>query len=210
MKGISLLVALLVAAPLAAQQPDSAKKAMPMRGHPGMMGQGMGQGMMQGQMQGMMGPMMGHMQMMGGMMGPMMRGMAFDPGRLLMHKEVLQLTDQQVSKLTALRDAARTAHDAAMKDMHTHMQEMLPLLQGASPDTAKIKPHFQAVQAAMANAHWAMLVASTQARAVLTDVQRARVEGWADAMQHRGMMGGMMGGMMMHRPERDSMPGPRR
>jgi len=200
MKGMSLMVALLVAAPLAAQQPDSAKQPMPMRRHPGMMGQGM----MQGQMGGMMGPMMGHMQMMGGMMGPMMRGMAFEPGRLLMHKDVLQLTDQQVSKLTALRDAAKSAHDAAMKDMQTHMQEMLPLLQAASPDTAKIKPHFQAAQAAMANAHWAMLVASAQARAVLTDVQRGRVEGWADAMQHRGMR---MRGMVMHRQGRDSMPG---
>ena len=199
MKGMSLLAALLVAAPLAAQQPDSAKQPMPMRRHTGMMGQGM----MPGQMRGTMGPMMGHMQMMGGMTGPMMRGMAFEPGRLLMHKDVLQLTDQQVSKLTALRDAAKTAHDAAMKDMQTHLQEMLPLLQAASPDTAKIKPHFQAAQAAMANAHWAMLVASTQARAVLTDAQRGRVEGWADAMQHRGMRRGMM----MHRQGRDSMPG---
>jgi Spy/CpxP family protein refolding chaperone len=201
MRRMSLLVALAVAAPLAAQQPDSAKKpAMPMGRAPGMMG---GQrGMMQGDMHGMMGAMMGNMPMM----GAMMRGMAFNPGSLLMHKDVLQLTDQQASKLTALRDAAKTAHDAAMGEMHTHMQEMMPLMSAATPDTAQIKPHFQAALAAMAKAHWAMLVASTQARAVLTDVQRARVEGWADAMQHRGMM---EGGMMMRRPGRDSTP-PRR
>jgi len=195
MKGMSLLLALAVAAPLAAQQPDSAKKpAMPMGRHPGMMGQGM----MQGDMHGMM---MGNMPMMG-MMGPMMRNMAYNPASLLMHKDELKLTDQQVTKLTALRDAARTAHDAAMSDMHTHMQELMPLMSAATADTAKMKPHFQAALAAMANAHWAMLVASTQAKTVLDDTQRARVEGWADAMQHHGRMGG---GMMMRRAPRDSM-----
>jgi Spy/CpxP family protein refolding chaperone len=208
MRGMSLLLALAVAAPLAAQQPDSAKKpAMPMGGHRGMMGPGM----MQGDMQGMMG----HMQMMQGMMGPMMHSMAYTPASLLMHKDQLKLTDQQVTRLTALRDAAKTAHDAAMNDMHTHMQEMLPLMDAATPDTAKIKPHFQAVQAAMAKAHWAMLVASAQARAVLNDAQRGWVEGWSDAMGHQGMMGqgGMMGrgmrmerGMMMRSPLRDSTP----
>jgi Spy/CpxP family protein refolding chaperone len=194
MKRLSLLVALAVAAPLAAQQPDSAKK-------PAMMDHGMMQGRMQGEMHGDMQGMMGNMPMMGMMMGPMMRGMAFSPASLLMHKDVLKLTDQQVTKLTALRDAAKTAHDAAMSEMHTHMQEMMPLMGAAAPDTAQIKPHFQAALAAMSKAHWAMLVASTQARAVLTEVQRARVEGWADAMQHRGMM---EGGMMMRRGGADS------
>jgi Spy/CpxP family protein refolding chaperone len=189
MKRLSLLVALAVAAPLAAQQPDSAK--VPAMGH------GMMQGRMQGEMRGDMQGRMGNMPMM----GPMMRGMAFSPASLLMHKDVLKLTDQQVTKLTALRDAAKTARDAAMSEMHTHMQEMTPLMGAAAPDTAKIKPHFQAALAAMANAHWAMLVASTQARALLTDLQRARVEGWADAMQHRGMM---QDGMMKRRGGADS------
>jgi Spy/CpxP family protein refolding chaperone len=191
MKGMSLLLALAVVAPLAAQQPDSAKKpTMPMGRSPGMMGQGM----MQGDMQGMM---MDHMQ---SMMGPMMRNMAYNPSSLLMHKDELKLTDQQVTKLTALRDAAHKAHEAAMSEMHTHMQELMPLLGAATADTARMKPHFQAAQAAMANAHWAMLVASTQAKAVLDDTQRARVEGWADAMRHHGRMGGRM----MRRAPRDS------
>lgn len=202
MKGMSLLLALAVVAPLGAQQPDSAKKpAMPMGAGPGMPGHGM----RQGDGHGMMGPMMGHPQM--GMIGPMMmRTAAYNPASLLRHKDVLKLTDQQVSRLTALRDAAKAAHDAALSEMQTHLQEMRPLMDAASPDTAKIKPHFQGAQAAMARAHWAMLVAATQARAVLDDTQRARVEGWADAMQHRRMRDG---GAMMRRPAPDSSP-PRR
>lgn len=206
MRPMSLALALLVAAPLAAQQPDSAKKpAMPMGGRPGMMGRGM---MRPGGMPGVMG----HMQRMQGMLAPMMGSMAFSPAALLMHKDDFKLTDQQVTKLTALRDAAKAAHDAAMTDMQTHMKEMQPLMSSAAPDTAKIKPHFQAVQAALAKAHWAMLSASVQARAVLTDEQRARVEGWAAAMRHRGRTerGMRRGGVMMRRPMRDSTSPPPR
>lgn len=182
MKSTGLLFALAaVAAPLAAQQPDSAKKpAMPMA--PGMMGPGM--------MHGDMGPMMGQMM---GMMGPMMQAMAFTPEHLLSQKEPLELTPQQVTRLTALRDAAKAAHDAAQTEMQTHMQAMTQAMKAAAPDTNQLKTHFQAMHAAMGRAHWAMLAAAAQARAQLTDVQRGRVEGWAAAMQaHMGQRMRMM------------------
>jgi hypothetical protein len=35
----------------------------------------------------------------------------------------------------------------------------------------------------MGRAHWAMLSAAAQARALLTDAQRGRVDGWTDMMQ---------------------------
>ena len=51
----------------------------------------------------------------------------------------------------------------------------------------------QAAHAAMGQAHWAMLSAAAQARAVLTETQRGGAQGWADSMQawtdrHRAMM----------------------
>jgi hypothetical protein len=52
-----------------------------------------------------------------------------------------------------------------------------------APDTTAVRQHFQAAHAAMGNAHWAMLRAAAQAKAVLTEAQRGRVEGWADAME---------------------------
>ncbi|MGH2668491.1 MAG: Spy/CpxP family protein refolding chaperone [bacterium] len=183
MKGARMigLLALVAAAPLAAQQPP---KPDSMR--PGMMQGMMGEGMMPG----MMGPgMMSHMMEMQGMMGPMMRGMAFAPDHLLTRKDALGLTAQQVSRLTALRDAAKAAHDAAAAEARKHFEALQPLLGGAAADTAALKQHFQAAHAAMGNAHWTMLRAAAQAKAALTDEQRGRVNGWADAMQmHMGQM----------------------
>lgn len=199
MKCMRMLLALVIAAPLAAQQPDSAKH-MPMP-----MGQGMGQEMMRhpGGMPDMMGQMME-------MMGPMMRTMAFTPDHLLARKDALELTPVQVTRLTALRDASKTAHDAAMTDMQTHMAGMAQTMKAAAPDTNGLKQHFQEAQAAMGRAHWAMLSAAAAARALLTDAQRGRVEGWADMMEmHRAemmRMGGEHPGMPEHEehhPERN-------
>ena len=190
MKTMRMLLALAVAAPLAAQQPDSAKRpAMP--AGPGMMRH---EGMHPGMMQGMMG-----------MMGPMMRSMAFAPAHLLQRKDALDLTPQQITRLTALSDGMKTAHDAAHAEMQAHMNEMANVMKAGAPDTNQLKQHFQAMQAAMGRAHWAMLSAAAQARGVLTDLQRGRVEGWADAMQmHMGQMGDQMMPMMQMRMRHDS------
>ena len=143
----------LLAAPVSAQQP-------------GMMGRGM----------------MPHMMQMQEMMAPMMRGMAFAPNHLLMRKDSLGLTAQQVARLTALRDAAKTAHDAAHAEAKAHMDGLAQALQANAPDSSAVKLHFQAAHAAMGKAHWTMLAAAAQAKAVLTDDQRARVERWASTM----------------------------
>ncbi len=172
MKVIRTLLALAVAAPLAAQQPDSTKSRTPM-----------GHEMRHGRMMQRHGPMMGHMSHME---GPMMRGMGYMPEHLLMKKDQLQLTAQQITRLTALRDAAKTAHDAAEADAKTHMNALHQVLQASTPDTTALRQHFQAAHNAMGNAHFAMLRATAQAKAVLNDAQRGRVEGWMDAMEHMG------------------------
>lgn len=151
-------IAALLALPLAAQQP-------------GMMGQGM----------------MPHMMQMEHMMAPMMRGMAFAPDHLLMRKDALGLTAQQVARLTALRDAAKTAHDAAAADAKTHMDALAQAMQTSAPDTGAVRLHFQAAHAAMGKAHFTMLNAAAQAKAMLTDEQRGRVNGWVDAMEMHQM-----------------------
>src|SRR5512144_1017714 len=132
MKSMRMLLALAIAAPLAAQQPDTAKHPMPMG--PGRMGQGM--------MHGEMGAMQGQDHMMG-MMGPMMRSMAFAPDHLLARKDALALTPQQVTRLTALRDAAQKTHEAAHSEMQMHMGEMAKAMEAAAPDTGQVKTHFQ-------------------------------------------------------------------
>ena len=175
-----LIVLALAAAPVGVQQPAKPDTAKPGMMRPGMMGRGpmMGQGMQHGMMPGMM-----HMQQMHEMMGPMMRGMAFAPDHLLHRKDSLGLTADQVSRLTALREAALAAHDRAATQARTHMEALARVFSAAAPDTAGARQHFQAAHQAMGDAHWAMLRAAAQARAVLTDSQRSRVEGWVDVMQ---------------------------
>jgi hypothetical protein len=159
MKTQSLITLLGFAAPLVAQQP--AKPGMQHEMMPGMM----------------------HMQQMQEMMGPMMRRMAFTPDHLVSRKDSLGLTADQVSRLTALRDAAKATHDRAAAEGKAHMEALGKVFAAAAPDTAAVRRHFQAAHQAMGDAHGAMLRAAAQARAVLTDSQRRRVDAWADAMQ---------------------------
>ena len=175
MKFLPTLLALAIATPLAAQQPDTAKVKTPM-GHEG-------PGMMHRRTMRRHGPMMGHMSHMA---GPMMRGMGYNPEHLLMKKDQLQLTAQQITRLTALRDAAKATHDAAEADAKMHMDALHQVLQATTLDTTALRQHFQAAHSAMGNAHFAMLRATAQAKAVLNDAQRGRVEGWMDAMEHMG------------------------
>jgi len=165
------LVALALAVPLAAQQSDTMH-------HP-MMGAGPGM-MMDNRMMERMGP-------------SMMRLMLNAPQHLLARKDALGLTPDQVGRLAALRDGAKTARDAALAEAETHVKELEQVANAAKADTAALKTHFQAAHNAMGKAHWTMLASSAQARAVLTDAQRAKVQMWADSMQawmqqHQRMM----------------------
>lgn len=127
-------------------------------------------------------------------MGPaMMKMMLYTPQHLLARRDALALSADQVTRLTTLRDGAKTAHDAAQAEAETHLRAMEQVANAAQPDSVALKTHFQAAHAAMGKAHWAMLASATQARAVLTDAQRAKVQQWADSMQawmqqHRQMM----------------------
>ena len=152
-----------IAAPLAAQQPA----------HPGM-GPGMGHGGMD-EMAGMMRE----------MMAPMMGVIAYTPGHLLESKDSLKLTPDQVTKLTAIQTSAKAAHDAGAAEFKTHMGAVSQAFKTAAPDTTAVRPHFEAAHAGMGKAHWAMVVAAAQARAVLTDAQRQKVDAWVTAMQQR-------------------------
>ena len=139
------------------------------------------------------GAIMGDPMAMQEMMGPMMPVMVYTPQHLLAHKEALGLTADQVARLTTLRAATQAAQDAAMGEAKAHMQELEQVASGPAPDTNALKTHFQAAHAAMGKAHWAALASAAQGRAVLNDVQRAKVKTWADSMhtwmqQHREMM----------------------
>jgi LTXXQ motif family protein len=172
MKALTLITAALclVAAPLAAQQDTShARHPRPAMRRPMPRGEH-GDDMMA---------------MMREMMAPMMSVMAYTPDHLLDHRDSLKLSSDQVTRLTAIRDAAKSTHDAAAADFKTHMGELSTAFQAAAPDTGALQPHFSAAHSAMGKAHWAMLAAAAQSKAVLTDAQRQKVDATVKAMMKR-------------------------
>jgi hypothetical protein len=174
MKALGLITISLccIAAPLAAQDTTHAR-------HPAQRPRpGMGQRGEHGEMEDMM-PMMREM------MAPMMRVMAYTPGHLLSRKDSLKLTTDQINKLTAIQNSAKSAHDAAAADIKTHLAGVSQTFQAASPDTNALRTHFEAAHAAMGRAHWAMLSAAAQARAALTDAQRQKIDAWVNGMEQR-------------------------
>src|SRR6266540_3278842 len=81
-------------------------------------------------------------------------------------------------------------HDQQMTDHMRQMEQMMaPMMRAmvSTPDTGAVKMHFQAAHSAMGRAQWAMLSAAAQARGVLTDEQRARVDRWASMMMDHRM-----------------------
>lgn len=167
----TLPVLAFLAVPLAAQQPMAGDSG---RAHGGMMAPGMME-------HGMMGPGMPGMEMM-------MASMEYNPAHLLALNGELSLTAQQITALTAIRDQAKRAQDAAMEKMKTHVDELHTALDAATPDTNAIRTHFLAAHDAMGQAHLAMLIGNARAKAVLTDAQRTQLS----QMHHRM-------GMMRHR-----------
>jgi hypothetical protein len=164
----TLGLALLMAVPLAAQQPMAADSVH--HAHGGMTMEG-----------GMMGPGMPDMMMM-------MGDMEYSPAHLLALNGELSLTVQQITALTALRDQAKKSHDGAMDKMKTHLDELRTALDAAAPDTTAIRTHFLAAHDAMGQAHLAMLITNARAKAILTDAQRTQVAQMhrMGIMNHRG------------------------
>jgi hypothetical protein len=160
MLGLITLCVFSIAAPLAAQNPHA-------RG-----------AMAHGDMDDMM-PMMREM------MAPMLRIMAYTPQHLLARKDTLKLTADQISKLTTIQNSAKAEHDAAEADFKTHFGAINQGFQTSAPDTSALRPHFDVAHQAMGKAHWAMLAAAAQARAVLTDAQRQKMDALVTSMQQR-------------------------
>ena len=168
------VVSLLLAVPLAAQQPDTTVKMK----HDAM-GMGMGQGMGRGH---------DMMEAMASMMAPLVGVMAYMPGPLLDHKDDLKLTPDQITKLTALQTQARTMHEGLAASVKPHFDAMNAAF--AKGDAAGAKMHLNAAHDAMGKAHASSIDIASQARAALTEAQRAQVDGWAKEMQGKMMMGG--------------------
>ena len=149
---------------------------------------GMGPGMMGGGM-GMMGS--------GAMMGGrgMMGMMGANPSMLLAQRDVLELTDDQVTRLEELREKQQ----GMMQGMHKGMMAVRSQMQDAmAADSLDMEAYRNAVEAMadqMVGHHMQMARFREQVLDVLTPEQREKLQTGMQMMRH--MMGGQgMGGPM--------------
>ena len=140
----------VLAVPVAAQEP-------PARGqHREGMGQGMGQGMMGG--------------------GILRSVLNFAPDALLKHAEHLNLTSDQVSQLTALKEESQKAVQQAHEPARAAHMSLNQALKDTPDDTTAIRGYFRAHQEAESNMQWLRASAAFRARALLTAEQRKMIE----------------------------------
>lgn len=135
-------------------------------------------------------------------------GVPFSPTALLERRAQLNLTADQVTRLSNLENEARAAREKAENDVKPHREELQKIMEQATPDVAQIRTHFQAMSAAQQAAQLSMLTTTAQAKAVLNAEQRGRVQGWAEARRDGGPQRRMMapgrrpGGFGMRRTPR--------
>jgi len=186
----AVLALALVSPAVTAQDQD-----MPSSPSDRMMGQG---GMMDGGMMEMMGQTM----MGGGMMEMMMaEGMGMmgtggpGPGMILRMGDALGLMGEQRAELEAIQaEYQETAAPIMSSMMHFH-RDSAESLAGDSPDFDAYEDALREAADTMVEAHVAMARAASETQAVLTDEQRAQLQGRMQMMQ--GMMGQERSGMMM-------------
>lgn len=130
------------------------------------------------------------------------------PAALVRFRQQLELTDEQVSRLEALEQPLREAHEQARQTIQEHQRQLREAWQADEPDGAAIRSHMQAIMQAEQQAQLAAVDAALGARAVLTDEQRGRLQGWIGARawgQRARMMRqprGWRRGMRRFRPRR--------
>jgi Spy/CpxP family protein refolding chaperone len=164
---IPILLSLLMLAPLglSAQQPPRARRPM------------MQQGMRQ-----MQAPQR-QMTQMAGWMG---QEAVYNPAHLLQRRQALELTDDQVSRLEALAEETKQAHQQAQSEMQGRAEQLREAWGAEQTDPDAIRTRASSLMELQNNAHLVMLTSAAQAKALLTAEQRGRVTGW---IQGRGMRG---------------------
>lgn len=147
---------------------------------------GMTRGMMMGS---------GMMSMMGQGTGMMATG-GPGPMMLLLMRDDLELTDEQVRRLEELQESFQNETQSHMTAMMSAHQEAAQTLQGETPDLDAYQQNLQAAANIMVQLPVAMARAAAEGRQVLTPEQLERLQAQGPQMM-RGMMGRYGWGDMM-------------
>ncbi|GMR14287.1 MAG: hypothetical protein BMS9Abin29_2533 [Gemmatimonadota bacterium] len=189
-KVLTLSAALLLWAPsLGAQQ-----------SHEHASGEGQEAGMKAGGMMASGGMGQGMKGMMGGGMG-MMSSSAPGPAMLIRMGTMLGLTEKQTTDLKAIQAELadnRTSHMPLVKQAH---ERAAASIAGDETDLAAYEAALREAMDHMVSVHVSVARAAVDARALLNDEQRARLEGATAMMRH---MEGMKAGGMHGTPGQDA------
>lgn len=117
---------------------------------------------------------------------PMMQAMTGGPEALLGHREALRLSNDQVARLTELRDAAEAGMRDAMAQLTAARKALDDAADAGRLDEAAVRAALQRMGRAHADMAVAMLRARAEARAVLTPDQREKLERGAGGMMGTG------------------------
>lgn len=113
------------------------------------------------------------------------RAVAFSPRFLLGMRETLQLTDEQVSQLEGLAGEMRDASEQQHEVMREHRDELRQAWRADRPDVDAMRTHALAMMEARQNVGLTGLTARAQAKGLLNETQRGRVQGWMEARSMR-------------------------
>jgi Spy/CpxP family protein refolding chaperone len=99
----------------------------------------------------------------------------FDPGVLLGRGVGLNLTEQQIERLTRLQVDAITAKQRARASYESQRAQLQEVLLATEPDLGKVRSHFDSAQASLSALSWTDISISLEARRVLTAEQQTIV-----------------------------------
>jgi Spy/CpxP family protein refolding chaperone len=114
----------------------------------------------------------------------------FQPGVLVRQREFLELTDDQVARLEQLEATVQEARDAAAATALEHRQALLEAFEADQPDANAIRSHAQAMHDAQQAVQLAHLTATAEAKGLLTDEQRTKLDAWVAGARRGATWGG--------------------
>ena len=139
---------------------------------------------------------------------------AYSPQMLIARKDLLGLSDEQVSQIEQLSADAQAAQEQAMEAVKQSQEQLQEAWAADQPDVAAVRRYAQAGMEARQNARLATLEGAARAKALLTPEQQGKLEGFVEgrSMRQRGMRGqsgqsGQMRGNQGARGMRQHCPG---
>jgi Spy/CpxP family protein refolding chaperone len=112
---------------------------------------------------------------------------------LIARKDLLGLSDEQVSQIGQLSADAQAAQEQAMEAVKQIQEQLQEAWAADQPDVAAVRRYAQAGMEARQTARLAMIEGAARAKALLTPEQQGKLEGFVEGRRMGMRQGGMRG-----------------